>query len=181
MDRNRRTAVYLAIGLLLTGCASGAAPSPSPADPRPTETRSASIAPSPLPSATATQSVMPVPPTVSPVGSSTTTPSMPATPDRSTAAVVEVTIGTPRGNATRFVPDAASVPARARVRLTFENRSSVPHNVTFGPPIDARTDAVVPPDDSDTTEFSAPAAGSYEFVCTLHPWMTGTLEVTAAP
>jgi glucose/arabinose dehydrogenase/plastocyanin len=94
--------------------------------------------------------------------------------------VVEITVGTDTGTANEFDPLEISVPAGATVRLTFENRSdSVPHNLTFGDPIEVATATTVAPGDSETIEFTAPAEGEYTFVCTLHPGMEGTLVVEA--
>ena len=139
--------------LLLVGC------SASPAGPSPPPTPSAALTPTGVAAAT---------PSAQPSGA----------PAASQAGTVEVTIGTPQGNETLFLPDEATVPAGAQVRLTFENRTNTPHNLTFGPPIDARTQPNVEPGDSETFEFTAPQPGSYEFICTLHPWMTGQLVVT---
>jgi aldose sugar dehydrogenase len=93
--------------------------------------------------------------------------------------VVELVVGTDTGTANEFDPTEISVPAGATVRLVFENRSdSVPHNLTFGDPINAATATTVMPGDSETIEFTAPAeAGEYTYVCTLHPGMDGTLVV----
>ena len=55
--------------------------------------------------------------------------------------------------------------------------TSVPHNLTFGDPIDAGTAVTVAPGDSEVIEFTAPEAGEYTFVCTLHPGMEGVLVV----
>ena len=93
--------------------------------------------------------------------------------------VVEITVGTDTGTANEFDPIEVSVPAGANVRLVFENRSdTVPHNLTFGDPIDAATATTVPPGESETIEFTAPTEpGEYTFVCTLHPGMEGVLIV----
>jgi plastocyanin len=73
------------------------------------------------------------------------------------------------------------VPAGVTVVLTFVNESdSVPHNLTFGDPINAATATTVPPGESETIEFTAPEAGEYTFVCTLHPGMEGVLVVEEA-
>ncbi len=92
-------------------------------------------------------------------------------------AATELTIGTDTGAALLFDPTTATVPTGAQVRLTFENRSTVPHNLTFNPPISAATATIVAAGASETIEFSAPEAGDYPFVCTLHPGMDGTLTV----
>ena len=95
--------------------------------------------------------------------------------------VVEITVGTDSGSANEFIPDQISVPAGATVRLTFVNESeTVPHNLTFGEPIDAATATTVAPGEEETIEFTAPEAGEYTFVCTLHPGMEGTLVVEDA-
>ena len=93
--------------------------------------------------------------------------------------VVEITVGTDTGTANEFDPVEVSVPAGASVRLVFENRSdTVPHNLTFGDPIDAATATTVPPGESETIEFTAPTEpGEHTFVCTLHPGMEGVLIV----
>jgi plastocyanin len=66
------------------------------------------------------------------------------------------------------------------VSITFENRASVPHNLTFKAPINAATEPVVAPGTSATLEFTAPAPGEYAWACTIHPGMQGKLEVEPA-
>ena len=110
----------------------------------------------------------------------TAAPAPVASPGASSAAggeVVEITIGTDTGTALLFDPLEATVPAGATVRLTFTNDSTVPHNLTFGAPINAATANIVDPGAEETIEFTAPEAGEYQFVCTLHPGMEGTLTV----
>jgi aldose sugar dehydrogenase len=91
--------------------------------------------------------------------------------------VVEITVGTDEGTELLFDPDEITVPAGATVRLTFVNESTVPHNLTFGDPIGVATATIVDPGAEETIEFTAPEAGEYTFVCTLHPGMDGTLIV----
>ena len=91
--------------------------------------------------------------------------------------VVDITVGTDDGTKLLFDPAEISVPAGSTVRLTFVNESTVPHNLTFGDPIDAATATIVQPGAEETIEFTAPDAGEYTFVCTLHPGMEGTLVV----
>ena len=94
-------------------------------------------------------------------------------------AIVEVIVGTDTGAELKFDPAEVSVRAGADVRLTFENRSTVPHNLTFQGPPSVATATVVAAGASETLEFKAPDAGEYPFVCTLHPGMGGTLVVQA--
>ena len=89
----------------------------------------------------------------------------------------QVTIGTDTGSALLFDPEAASVAGGGTVQVTFENISTVPHNLTFQDPINAATETVVNAGESETIEFEAPAPGDYPFVCTLHPGMDGTLTI----
>ena len=91
-----------------------------------------------------------------------------------------MTIGTRTGGELEFEPDEVSVPAGSHVAVTFENRASLPHNLTFGAPINVATGPVVDPGASETIEFDAPAPGDYTFMCTIHPGMEGTLTVEAA-
>ena len=91
---------------------------------------------------------------------------------------MEITIGTDEGQELLFVPDTAEAPSGAAVTLTFQNVSEAPHNLTFNDPIEAATSTVVAPGASETLEFTAPEAGDYTFVCTLHPGMDGVLTVT---
>lgn len=118
---------------------------------------------SPTPSASAVPSALPAP-SASPAG----------TPGSESS---QVTIGTDTGAALLFDPESASVTGGGTVEVTFENVSTIPHNLTFQDPIDAETATVVDPGASETIEFEAPAPGNYPFVCTLHPGMEGTLTI----
>jgi len=77
--------------------------------------------------------------------------------------------------------------ANEEFTVSFVNAGSAPHNVTFlteegGEPLAAgsATEQVVASGSSQTISFVAPDAGTYFYVCTLHPnEMTGTFTVTA--
>ena len=112
-------------------------------------------------------------PEASPSAQAAASPSVPAAGGPAT----EVAISTDSGADLKFVPDQAAVKAGANVRLTFKNASTQPHNLTFQQGIDAKTRQIVAPGESDTIQFTAPAAGNYRFACTIHPTMTGTLTV----
>ena len=175
---HRSFIVVAALGLLLTGCsspgassawsygpslappASGSAPPSASAAP----SASASAAPSPSASASA-----------APSASASSAPS--GSPGGETTSL---TIGTKTGDELEFDPDEVSVPAGAQVSVTFENRAALPHNLTFGAPINVATSPVVAAGASETIEFTAPAPGDYAFNCTIHPGMQGTLTVEPA-
>ena len=106
-------------------------------------------------------------------------PSAPAASAPASGATTALTIGTKTGDELEFDPDEVSVPTGAQVSVTFENRSALPHNLTFGAPIDVATSPVVAPGASETIQFAAPAPGDYAFNCTIHPGMQGTLTVEA--
>lgn len=110
-------------------------------------------------------------PTASPSGS-------PAASQPPASGSAEVTIGTDEGQELLFVPETAEAPAGSQVTLTFQNVSQAPHNLTFSDPITAATQTIVAPGASETLEFTAPEAGDYAFVCTIHPGMDGVLTVT---
>lgn len=91
---------------------------------------------------------------------------------------IQLTIGTDTGAALEFDPTTVSAPAGATLEVTFENRStSVPHNLSFGAPIDKSTSTIVAAGASEALELQASEAGDYKFVCTLHPGMEGTLTI----
>ena len=96
------------------------------------------------------------------------------------AATVQITIGTDTAADLKFDPGEVTVKAGADVRVTFENRATVPHNLTFQAPIDVASPAVVDPGTSAVLEFKAPGAGDYTFVCTIHPGMGGKLIVAGS-
>lgn len=173
----RSLVVTVVVGLLAVGCSSpsGASsswsfgPSLPPASGEASAAPSASTVPSAPPSAPPSPSAAPsVAP--SPAGAS-------ASPDGNAA---PLTIGTRTGSELEFEPDEVSVPAGSHVAVTFENRASLPHNLTFSAPINVATAPVVDPGASETIEFDAPAPGDYTFMCTIHPGMEGTLTVEAA-
>ncbi len=110
-------------------------------------------------------------------GEASPAPSAAAPTTGSGGEAAQVTIGTDTGSALQFDPTTATVQAGSTVQLTFENRSTVPHNLTIGEPINEATSTIVDPGASEALEFAAPGPGDYQFVCTLHPGMEGTLTV----
>jgi plastocyanin len=93
------------------------------------------------------------------------------------AAVVELVVATDVGANLRFVPDEVTAPARTRVRVTFRNASTQPHNLTFEAPISGGTRTIVEAGGSDAIDLVTPGPGRYSFGCTIHMGMSGTLAV----
>jgi plastocyanin len=170
----RSLAVAALLGAVLIGCSNpgGASSSWSLGPSLPPASGEASGAPSP----SAVASAAPSPP-----ASASADPSAPTGPAASPAGdQTPLTIGTRTGTELEFEPDEVSVPAGSHVVVTFENRASLPHNLTFSAPISVATATVVEPGASETIEFDAPQPGDYEFACAIHPGMAGTLTVEAA-
>jgi plastocyanin len=93
-------------------------------------------------------------------------------------APVEITIGTPTDASLVFEPTTAEAPANTPVKFTFQNKStSLPHNLKFSDGITAGTSDLVAAGASETFEFTTPGAGTYKFICNIHPGMEGTLTV----
>ena len=99
-------------------------------------------------------------------GEGTTPPPPPPPPPPST---LDVTTGAQPP--ARFIPVLGTVAVGGTV--TFTNGSPVEHNVTTGTGAwDAETLA---PEESFSVTF--PTAGTFNYQCTVHPGMTGTITV----
>ncbi|CAN5695347.1 hypothetical protein BH23CHL7_BH23CHL7_19650 [soil metagenome] len=71
-----------------------------------------------------------------------------------------------------------AVPADVPFAIDFENQEAVPHNVAIrGGSVSITTEIFSGPD-ARTYVFEALPAGTYTFLCELHPEMRGVLEVT---
>ena len=92
-------------------------------------------------------------------------------------AAVDVTIRSAPGETLAFEPAEITVAAAGPVAVTFENGSSLPHNLVFTGGQSAATRTVVEPGTSDHLLFGPPAPRAYPFVCTIHTGMAGTLIV----
>lgn len=80
----------------------------------------------------------------------------------------------------RFTPQV--VQARPGDTITWENRDMVAHNVTADA-VHLRSGDLAP---GQSWRYTVPPGGSFAYACTLHPMMTGRVEVgaqvgTAAP
>ena len=74
--------------------------------------------------------------------------------------------------------DTTSFDLKSGASYTLEvtNKDSIEHNFTFAA---AQADVDLPANEDATVTFTAPAAGSYPFICKYHPAvMKGTITVT---
>jgi plastocyanin len=168
----RSAAVLAAFAFVAAACSSPGASSAWSYGPSLAPAASGSAAPSAAAPTTAAS------PSVVPSAPASAAPS--AGGSAAAGAVTKLTIGTKTGAELEFDPDSVKVPTGATVSITFENRATLPHNLTFKAPINAATDPVVAPGTSATIEFTAPAPGVYAWACTIHPVMQGKLEVEPA-
>ena len=88
-----------------------------------------------------------------------------------------LTVGTGTEASLEFNPKTIGATPNTKVRLTFTNNGTLPHNLTFQDPINVKTSDSVAPGVEETIEFTTPGPGAYNYVCTLHPGMQGTLTV----
>lgn len=88
-----------------------------------------------------------------------------------------IQVGTDTDAALQFAPKSVEAPPKTKIELTFNNRASLAHNLTFQNGIDAKTSDQVPAGTSQTITFTTPDPGTYKFVCTIHPGMEGQLVV----
>src|SRR5690606_7793936 len=127
-------------------------PTPTPEPPTATPEPPTPVPPTPVPPT-------PVPPTA--------TSAPPAAGGPVTVSVAAVGL--------KFSPQTLVVPAGAVVTIVMNNQDNiVPHNISV---TGLGTSATCQGPCTATLSFTAPALGSYGFVCTVHPFMTGTLVV----
>ncbi|MBI1829529.1 MAG: SIMPL domain-containing protein [Thaumarchaeota archaeon] len=79
-----------------------------------------------------------------------------------------------------FSPNPISV--KAGTLVTWNNSDSVSHTITSGKPSDTNTGSMfdsglIKPGQSFQHTFQS--ADTYDYYCAVHPWMTGTVTVTA--
>jgi plastocyanin len=90
-----------------------------------------------------------------------------------------IAVATAPGETLAFDPPEVQVGSVMPVTMTFRNRSSVAHNLTFTNGLSAATRTIVEPGWDEVLHIVPPAPGTYTFVCTIHAGMTGRLVVTA--
>ena len=76
----------------------------------------------------------------------------------------------------KFAPDVLTIPAGTTV--TWTNKDEVPHTVMSS---DKRFQGSGALDTGDTYSYTFTTPGSYEYFCTLHPFMKGKVVVTGSP
>lgn len=76
----------------------------------------------------------------------------------------------------KFGPDTLTIPAGTTV--TWVNKDEVPHTVMSS---DKRFTGSGALDTGDKYSYTFTTPGSYEYFCTLHPFMKGKIVVTAPP
>lgn len=65
----------------------------------------------------------------------------------------------------KFDPAVITAPANANLRITFQNRDTVEHNLTI-PALNAKM-SNVPPGASGRLEVTTKGSGSYDVICTV--------------
>lgn len=122
----------------------------------------------------------PLGPTPDASASAAPSPTPGASPD------VALTVETTEAAPLVFSPNTLEAPAAAVTQVTYNNNSSLPHNIVFfnGPdntaPELGRTETVTGPNAPESVTFTSPdAAGDYYFYCEVHgAAMEGTLTIT---
>jgi adhesin/invasin len=97
----------------------------------------------------------------------------PATFTTTVAAVFNVSVGGPGGNA--FTPQTATVSAPVTVTWHWLAGNVLPHNVTFAPTAGVPANIMDMTSGTASRMFTVP--GTFNYQCTNHPGMTGTLTV----
>jgi amicyanin len=111
-------------------------------------------------------------PTSAGSGSATVMP-MPA--GSGSAPASDVPAPTDLVNITKFAFAPAVITVVAGTQVTWTNEDAIPHDV-FAPPVGLQS-PVLNQNDRYTHTFSKP--GTYHYICSIHPFMHGTVVVTA--
>jgi plastocyanin len=95
---------------------------------------------------------------------------------------VNIPAGTGSNTSLNFSPKVVTLKVGTNNTITFTNHDTTNHTVTFssGPcsPIGSIGDSNLAPGESYTVSLAAP--GTYQYYCTIHNWMSGTIVVKAA-
>ena len=104
----------------------------------------------------------------------------PPAPSSTPPTAIALRVTTAAGDRLAFQPSELRVSSGGLITLTFQNGSSMPHNLTFTEGLEAGTDTIVKPGASDQLLLAPPPPGAYPFVCTIHEGMAGRLIVEPA-
>ena len=75
-----------------------------------------------------------------------------------------------------FSPTEVSAPADAAFEIVFDNQEGAPHNMVISDAAGAKVfEGEIVSSQKVTYQVPALAAGSYPFICAVHPDMKGTL------
>jgi plastocyanin len=89
------------------------------------------------------------------------------------------TAPTPASEAAVTIGDNSFTPANLKVSVgetvTFENDGAIAHTVTATDGADFDSGSIAP---GDTFTFTPTKAGTVSYVCTFHPGMQGTIDVS---
>lgn len=88
-----------------------------------------------------------------------------------------IAISTLPGETLGYDPSSVTVPIGAIV-LTFRNRSSLEHNLTFIGQANYETSTIVAPGTDEELRIEGLLPGSYRFVCTIHHEFVGDMSGT---
>jgi plastocyanin len=78
-----------------------------------------------------------------------------------------------------FDQSTLSVPADQTFAIELDNKDAVPHNVAISGNGQSRNSDPFTGPATRTLVFAALPAGTYTFLCSVHPDMTGTVQVAA--
>jgi len=141
----------------------------------PTATATRTPAPTATSAATDTPTATPEPPTATPVPPTATALPLPPAPPPTQAPSGGAQSLFLTAKSLKFSPTTLYATAGGSVTIALNNQDNfVPHNVSV---TGLGTSETCQGPCTATLYFLTPAPGSYGFLCTVHPYMTGTLVV----
>jgi amicyanin len=100
---------------------------------------------------------------------------MPMTPPQGDGGPPAAPVGPNAVNIDGFAFTPATLTVKAGTTVTWTNKDEDPHTVVAGDGA-FRSQVLA---DGGTYSFTFPAAGTFDYVCSIHPFMRGTVVVTA--